>query len=139
MKIGEVARKTGLRPSAIRFYEQAGLLPVPSRKAGQRRYTVDVEERLAIIGYARTAGFAVAEIKMLFHGFEKGTAASTRWQQLAQRKLGEIELVVARLRRMQQLLEAVMRCRCTNLSDCGRMLRLHQKKRGPGQGAPDAP
>ncbi len=133
MRIGEVARKTGIRPSAIRFYEQVGLLPVPSRKDGQRRYTVDVEDRLAIIEFARTAEFAVAEIKILFHGFEKGIAASARWQQLAQRKLGEIDVVVTRLRGMQRLLDAIMRCRCTNLSDCGRMLRWHKKNGSSGK------
>jgi len=43
MKIGEVARKAGIAPSAIRFYERIGLLPRVSRQGGQRRFSADLE------------------------------------------------------------------------------------------------
>jgi MerR family redox-sensitive transcriptional activator SoxR len=65
MKIGELARKSGFRPSTIRFYESAGLLPPALRHNGQRRFAADVESYLSVIAFARKAGFTLAEIKVL--------------------------------------------------------------------------
>ncbi len=122
MKIGEVARKAGVRPSAIRFYERAGILPRAARQGGQRRFTPDVELYLAIIEFARKAGFTIAEIKLLFQGFQEGTPASARWRRLARKKCHEMDLLITRLGSMQELLKKSMRCHCIKLEDCGRIL-----------------
>ena len=53
MKIGEIARKAGVRTSAIRFYERAGVLPPASRQNGQRRFAPEAELQLAVIEFAR--------------------------------------------------------------------------------------
>ena len=53
MTIGEVARRAGLRPSAVRYYERIGLLPSPPRIGGQRRYESGVLQRLAVIRGAK--------------------------------------------------------------------------------------
>jgi MerR family redox-sensitive transcriptional activator SoxR len=123
MKIGELARKSGFRPSAIRFYESAGLLPPALRHNGQRRFAAEVESYLSVIAFARKAGFTLAEIKVLFHGFEAGTPASRRWKSLNRQKIQDIDLLVARLKRMQGLLESSSHCRCETLQDCGRLMR----------------
>ena len=73
MKIGELARAAGLRTSAIRFYERAGILPPASRQSGQRRFSTEARLQLAVIEAARAAGLSIAEIKVLFHGFRPGT------------------------------------------------------------------
>jgi len=52
MKIGEVARKAGVRTSAIRFYEGAGVLPPASRQNGQRDFAAEAELQLAVIEFA---------------------------------------------------------------------------------------
>ena len=57
LTIGAVAARTGLRASAIRYYESRGLLPVASRAAGKRVYDASVLARLAVIRLAKTAGF----------------------------------------------------------------------------------
>src|SRR4051812_4829529 len=57
LTIGEVARRTGLATSSIRYYERIGLLPEPSRLQGQRRYDADVVGKLGFIGVAQSAGF----------------------------------------------------------------------------------
>ncbi len=129
MKIGEVARKAGLRPSAIRFYERVGVLPPAYREGAQRRFTADVELFLAIIEFARKAGFTVAEIKLLFHGFRTGTSASVRWRKLARKKLTEVEQQIVHLRGMERLLKKSMRCHCLRLEDCGRELLLRSGKK----------
>src|SRR5258708_26652994 len=63
MSIGEVARKMGLRSSAIRYYERLGLIPKAPRVSGRRRYDDRVLERLAMVRFAKHVGFSVAEIK----------------------------------------------------------------------------
>src|SRR5215218_10440931 len=89
LSIGEVARRAGLRPSALRFYEAAGLLDPPARRGGQRRYSPTVLQRLAVIDLGRRAGFSIAEIRELLAG-TAAEAAAERWRGLAQRKLPEI-------------------------------------------------
>jgi DNA-binding transcriptional MerR regulator len=63
MAIGEVARRAGIAPSAIRYYERASLLPKPARQSGRRRYDPDILGRLEIIRIARAAGFTIAETR----------------------------------------------------------------------------
>jgi DNA-binding transcriptional MerR regulator len=65
LSIGEVAARAGMTPSRIRYYEQRGLLPMPERTAGQRRYTADVFRRLSIIDAAQRVGFTLDEIQDL--------------------------------------------------------------------------
>ena len=129
MKISELARKAGIRSSAIRFYEKAGILPPASRQSGQRNFTPEAELYLAVIAAARSAGFTIAEIKMLFHGFRKNTPASARWRILARKKFDEIDLQISRMRNMQKLLKNSMRCRCMRLEDCGRIVLSRRNNR----------
>lgn len=129
MKISELARKAGIRSSAIRFYEKAGILPPASRQSGQRDFTPDAELYLAVIAAARSAGFTIAEVRMLFHGFRKDTPASARWRSLARKKFDEIELQISGLRSMQKLLRNSMRCHCIKLEDCGRIVLSRRNNR----------
>jgi MerR family redox-sensitive transcriptional activator SoxR len=63
LTIGQVAAQADVRTSAIRYYEDVGVLPTPERVGGRRRYTVDVLRRLAIIDVAQRAGFTLDEIR----------------------------------------------------------------------------
>jgi MerR family transcriptional regulator, redox-sensitive transcriptional activator SoxR len=123
LTIGAVARNSGFRASAIRYYERLGILPPAERVSGQRRYSEGVLDRLAVVQFARLTGFTLVEIQQLFHGFKEGTPASTRWQKLARRKLVEVEDLIARAERIKQLLEAGLECRCYSLEECGRTMR----------------
>jgi DNA-binding transcriptional MerR regulator len=64
MKIGELARRAGLNASAIRYYEQRGLLRAPHRSNGQRRYPTDALDRVLPIRFASDMGFTLDEIKL---------------------------------------------------------------------------
>jgi len=118
LSIGEVARRAGLRPSAIRYYESVGLLPAPRRVNGRRRYGPDVLSRLTVVRMAREAGFTVAETRALFHGFPEDAPASLRWRVLAERKAEELDALIARARRMRDVLGASMRCGCVTFAEC---------------------
>jgi MerR family redox-sensitive transcriptional activator SoxR len=84
--ISDVARVFGLRTSAIRYYEQIGILPPPMRKNGQRRYDNSALFRLAVVQRAREKGFTLEEIRELFFGFPPGTPPPKRWHQLSPTK-----------------------------------------------------
>ena len=122
MSIGEVGRRAGLAPSAIRYYEQLGLIPKPARSGGKRRYDATVLEWLSLIALAREAGFTMAEIKRLVTGFTPGTRPAARWQELATRKLAEIDAMVARAERMRAVLRVALDCGCFRLEDCASLL-----------------
>ena len=119
MTIGEVAHRACVQASAIRYYEKIGLLPKTQRIGGQRRYETSVLNYLEVIDVARSAGFRIEEIKQLFHGFGKGTPAFRRWELLAQRKITEMDELIARAKKMKRLLENADRCKCLELEDCG--------------------
>src|SRR5206468_6785435 len=121
--IGEVARRAGLKASAIRYYEKIGLLPKTERIGGQRRYEAGVLNYLAVIDVAKRAGFRIDEIRHLFHGFGRGIPAFYRWKLLAQRKITEMDYLIARAKKMKRLLEKADRCKCLDLEDCGKAFR----------------
>ena len=122
LTIGEVARRAGVRASAIRYYEEAGLLEEPDRVGGKRRYNEVALRRLALIGGAKRAGFTLGEIRTLLHGFPAGTGAAQRWQALASEKLVEVDEAIAQLRQTRGLLEEALRCECASLDECARLL-----------------
>ena len=122
LSIGEVGRRAGLAPSAIRYYERLGLLPEPARAGGKRRYDASVLEWLSLIALAREAGFTMAEVKRLVTGFTPGTRPAARWQELATRKLAEIDALVARAERMRAVLRVALDCGCFRLEDCSALL-----------------
>ena len=130
--IGEVARRAGLQASAIRYYEKIGLLPKPLRIGGRRRYETGVFNYLEVINVAKRAGFRIDEIKLLFHGFGKGTPAFRRWQLLAQRKITEMDELIARAKKMKRLLENADRCKCFDLEDCGKAFLKRGKSQRSG-------
>jgi MerR family redox-sensitive transcriptional activator SoxR len=122
MSIGQVARICGLAPSAIRYYEQAGLLPKAVRVSRQRRYGTETIGRLRLLLVAREAGFTIAETRTFVAGFSATTPPAIRWRALAKRKLAEIETQMERLRRMQTLLAAGFRCQCLSIEDCAEIM-----------------
>lgn len=116
MRIGEVARRAGVRVSLLRYYEDVGLLPPAPRVSGQRRYDASVLRRLAVIDVAQRAGLSLDEIRDLL---EIGTdPMSERLRQLAQRRLPEITALIDRALRVQRWLEAATDCNCPTVDDC---------------------
>ncbi len=122
LAIGDVARRAGLRPSALRYYERAGLISPQQRENGRRQYDPGIFNALAVIAYAKKAGFTIAETKLLLNGFGRDVSASARWRDMAHRKQAELDTVIANARRMKSLLRSALRCECLTLEECGRLL-----------------
>jgi MerR family redox-sensitive transcriptional activator SoxR len=119
LAISDVARVFGLRTSAIRYYEQIGILPPAMRTNGQRRYDKSALFRLAVVQRARETGFTLEEIRELFFGFPPGTRPPKRWHKLSRRKIAELRERMKRLQLMETLLKRVEDCRCHALEQCG--------------------
>jgi MerR family redox-sensitive transcriptional activator SoxR len=116
--IGEVARRAGIRPSAIRYYESIGLLPEPARIAGRRRYTAEIVRTLSIIGAAQRAGLTLDDVRELLAASDTDGGVSERLRAIAKRKLPEIDALIERARLVRGWLEAAAECRCPTLEDC---------------------
>jgi len=122
LPIGEIARQAGIRPSALRFYESIGLMPAPKRVNGRRRYDESTVQMLRVVQLAQRAGFTVAEIQTLLHGFAPDTPPAARWQPLARLKLRELDEVIAHAQQMKRVLETGLNCGCLRLEDCAIVL-----------------
>lgn len=117
MLIGELARRAGIASSAIRFYEQEGLLPRAARLSGRRVFDDRSLANLRVVRLAGDAGFTLAEIRQLVTEF-----GAHRWRRLAERKLVEIQTAKQRLGAMTLLLEKLLECKCPDLEFCGRAI-----------------
>ena len=133
LTIGEVSRRSGVKATTVRYYESLGVLPEPERMSGQRRYTVDVLRRLAIVDVAQRAGFSLEEIAELFAAAD--APAFERLRALAERKLPEIEALIARAQAVRRWLEVASACDCETFDVCGLFddsaLGLREPRRRP--------
>jgi DNA-binding transcriptional MerR regulator len=124
MKIGELAGRTGLNASAIRYYERMGLLAPPYRTGGQRRYPAEVIHRVLLIRFAGDMGFTLAEIKIFLSGLRDNSPVGPRWRKLAAHKIKQAERTIERSIRLKSLFQHLLRCRCASLQDCVKRLSL---------------
>ncbi len=118
LTIGAVAKRSGKSASAIRYYEQIGLLPEPARAAGRRRYDQATVRTLAVIETAQRAGLALDEIKVLLSASPGDPAAVERLREVASRKLPEITALIERTELVRDWLECAARCECPDLDQC---------------------
>ena len=118
MTIGELSRRSGLAPSAIRYYEAEGLLSPARRVSGRRVFDLRALDQLAVIRLAKETGFTLAEVRRLVTEFGRH-----RWRTLAERKLVEVRDSAKRLEAMAALLTKLLTCECPDLEVCGSVLR----------------
>jgi DNA-binding transcriptional MerR regulator len=120
MSIGEVAERAGLRTSALRYYEAAGLVTPTGRVSGQRRYDESVVDRLAVIQFCQGLGFTLAEIGLLLSA-PRGARQKERWRGLVDTKVEELDETLVRVRAMKKVLLTSRDCECVDVEECARM------------------
>ncbi|HKD18144.1 MAG TPA: MerR family transcriptional regulator [Thermoanaerobaculia bacterium] len=125
MLIGEVAKRTGLAASAIRYYEQQGLIPQAPRLAGRRQFEENDLAPLQVVQLAIDAGFTLAEARQLVRDFGRD-----RWRRLAEKKRLEIRATAAQLETMDELLGKLLRCECPSIEVCGRVISARRGQSG---------
>jgi DNA-binding transcriptional MerR regulator len=118
LSIGEVARRSGVAATTLRYYEDSGLLRPPTRVAGRRHYDQSVMIRLEVIGLCKAAGFSLDEIRILLTDDDPGRPAS---RSLAEAKLTDIDAQMTALVRAREIIEWAMNCPCSSVDacDCG--------------------
>ena len=120
MRIGEAARRTGLKVSAIRFYDAQGLLPRTARVSGRREFDARAVQRLQLIAAAQAYGFRLAEIReMLAMTGDKAPAGG--WRTWIINKVKEIDANLERMAYARRLLIRSLECECRDLETCGKV------------------
>lgn len=114
-EIGEFGQRTGMAPSALRYYERAGLLVPEGRLNGRRFYSSASVERVALIRLYQDAGFTLAEIRQFL---AVGSRRNPSWTRLMEAKLLDLEGFIARAKRAKALIEHGLACRHRELSMC---------------------
>jgi DNA-binding transcriptional MerR regulator len=113
--IGELARRTGVATSALRYYERIGLLS-PAGRAGRRRhYHESSVERVALIRLCQDAGFTLAEIGRLLPAWSHRRRG---WTELAERKIAELDARIANAQRARELVTHALECPHRDLLAC---------------------
>jgi DNA-binding transcriptional MerR regulator len=103
LTIGELAKATGVATSALRYWEELGLVPAPERVGGQRRYDPDTVQLVGHILILRDAGFTLTEIGELLR-------TRDNWQDLAKRKLAELDERIATAMAAKTAIEHGLAC-----------------------------
>jgi MerR family transcriptional regulator, redox-sensitive transcriptional activator SoxR len=117
LTIGELAARTGLPTSTLRYYDRIGLIPATSRSGGQRRYDPKVLQRVRALTLCQRSGFSLEEIRRLLDG-------GRPWQALARRKVEELQGRIAELEQTTALLRSALECGCRSPETCGRAAHL---------------
>ncbi|MGD0698396.1 MAG: MerR family DNA-binding transcriptional regulator [Trebonia sp.] len=114
LTIGELASRAGVSASAVRYYEELGLLPAPARISGQRRYPASAARLVAVILLYSDAGFTLAEQQALIAPRD-GTPG---WAQLARRKLAELDERIAKAEAAREAIRHGLRCPHEDIRQC---------------------
>ncbi|MDN5854940.1 MAG: MerR family transcriptional regulator [Actinomycetia bacterium] len=107
LHVGEVARRFGLRDSALRFYERRGLLHPPRDTKGKRRYREKDLRDLAFLLMCRNGGLQLDEVSVLM-GHD--SADSGRWQDIVEERIVRIDAEMARLQAARHFLDQARQC-----------------------------
>jgi MerR family transcriptional regulator, redox-sensitive transcriptional activator SoxR len=119
LTIGEVARRSGIATSALRYYEDRGLIASERVGVGHRRYQRPVLRRIAFIVYAQRVGLTLAEISAELAKLPANRAPTRRdWSRLSRNWSARIDDRIAELRRLKVGIAECIGCGCLSLDRC---------------------
>ena len=119
LSIGEIARRTGLSVSAIRFYEDEGLIEPVRTNGNQRRFLRSDIRRLSFILIAQRLGLALGEIRAQLATLPQGRTPNTRdWEAISMAIRATLDARIAELERTRERLDGCIGCGCLSLEHC---------------------
>ena len=119
LAIGQVAARTGLAPSAIRFYEDQGLVRADRNSSGHRRFRRPTIRRLSFVLIAQRLGYRLDEIKAQLDTLPSdGAPTDAQWERLAENFGHELDARIAGLQRLRDKLDGCIGCGCLSLDRC---------------------
>ena len=114
LPIGEVAQSTGVSVSAVRYYDELGLVRAADRIGGKRRFDSEAVGRINFTRWAQDAGFSLDEIMAILDDSAGG------WHELVRAKRAELSDRRDHLSTMIELLEEIEQCGCSAVMTCDR-------------------
>ncbi len=119
LTIGEVALRSGVAPSALRYYEREGLVSPARSFGGQRRYERSVLRRLAFVRAAQQVGLTLEEIREALGALPQGrTPTKSDWARLSRSWRGRLDERIRILERLRDDLTSCIGCGCLSLRTC---------------------
>src|SRR5690606_7328858 len=119
LPIAEIARRSGVRASALRFYEERGLIRAERSGGGQRRFPRSTLRRIAFIVFAQKVGLSLEEIGGELAKLPDGrTPTKADWQRLSGAWAGRIDARIAELQRLKSGLTDCIGCGCLSMELC---------------------
>ncbi len=132
--IGEMARRTGLSVSAIRFYEEKDLIEPIRTSGNQRRFLRSDIRRVSFILIAQQLGLALGEIEEELRKLPQGRTPNARdWQKISRSIRSALNTRIAQLERTRDKLDGCIGCGCLSLTHCQLYNKDdHLAEQGPG-------
>jgi MerR family transcriptional regulator, redox-sensitive transcriptional activator SoxR len=119
LTIGEVSARSGVAPSALRFYERRGLIGATRSDGNQRRYDRSVLRRLAFIQAGRAAGISLQRIGAALDALPQGRTPGRRdWERLSNRWRDDLDARIATLQALRERLTTCIGCGCLSIDRC---------------------
>lgn len=119
ISIGQLAARTGLAVSAIRFYEEKGLVHPERNAGGQRRFARSDIRRLSFVLIAQQLGFSIAEIVVQLDQLPSGrTPTHADWQKISEAMRDALDAKINSLTLLRDKLEGCIGCGCLSLERC---------------------
>lgn len=119
LSIGEVAERTGLAVSAIRYYESEGLISSTRTAGNQRRFHRDTLRRIGFVRAAQRVGLSLEEIAEAVAGLPTSrTPTRGDWSKLSRRWRGRLDEQIQRLEKLRDDLDSCIGCGCLSLDTC---------------------
>ena len=119
LSIGEVSRRSGVAASALRFYEDAGLLTSTRGPGGTRSYPRIVLRRIAVIQAAKALGLPLAEVKAALDALPAGrTPTKADWERLSRTWRARLDQRIQELQQLRDGLTSCIGCGCLSLRSC---------------------
>jgi MerR family redox-sensitive transcriptional activator SoxR len=119
LSIGDLATRTGLSVSAIRFYETKGLVTPDRNAGGQRRYEGSDIRRLSFVLIAQKMGLTIEQIGIVMSGLPEGrTPTKADWTRISTGFRKMLDDKIAMMERMREKLDGCIGCGCLSLKKC---------------------
>lgn len=119
LSVGEVAARSGIRVSAVHFYEAKGLIHAARSSGNQRRFAREVLRRIAVIKVAQRSGIPLVRIKQAFSELPAHRAPGREdWERLSAQWKGDLDLRIERLTRLRDQLIGCIGCGCLSTGVC---------------------
>jgi MerR family transcriptional regulator, redox-sensitive transcriptional activator SoxR len=135
LTIGEVAARSGVAASALRFYERRGLIAAARTDGNQRRYDRSVLRRIAFVQAGRAAGITLTEIGSALEGLPTHRTPSRRdWERLSKRWRDDLDARIETLQALRDRLSTCIGCGCLSIDRCD-LLNPDDEAAAEGPGA----